>query len=111
MSFSSFLPSRLALLFVAVLLAPAAVAVADCQKCDEVRKSVKGLLDMQNSLQVMKSMNEATLAKMGESDAGRKIKIRSNLMVITVKLETLENQLKARGAQAGTQCRGCGEGS
>ena len=83
------------------------VWAADCQKCGDLVGSIRGLRETQESLVVMKNMNEATLAKLSEDDRSRKIKLRSNLMIIGVKLETVENQLKAKTEEKDSQCRGC----
>ncbi len=89
------------------VLLPAMVLAQDCQKCGELVGAIRGLRETQESLVVMKNMNEATLEKLTDDDRSRKIKLRSNLMIIGVKLETLENQLKSKGELKDTHCRGC----
>lgn len=88
---------------------PAATVRADgaCANCGSEFKRMSEQLVSQQSMQVLLEKNRAYLASLAKDDVSKAIKVKSNVLVLMVRLETLKNNIEGSRLFIDKQCKAC----
>jgi hypothetical protein len=91
--------------FLIFLLNPSNGSGAQCEECAPVRTaSVKLQTDLQSHESLLQR-NRDYLARLDPSESSKAIKVKSNIVILAVRIETIKNNLVA--AQSDLQAKGC----
>jgi len=81
-------------LFLAVFFITFTVHAEPCEECNKIHTEMSKEAGLRESYVVLKAKNEDYLKK-PDVPAGAAIKVKSNLMLLGIKIETQENKIEA----------------
>lgn len=108
----SFHLSAMALFFlvgtVLAWAAPALVSAFDCSQCQEIANEAKTITDESQRTNQLLESNKRALASVGQNEISKKVKISSNILVLSTRLETMANKKQVIHQQLQSpNCRNC----
>lgn len=91
--------------FLIFLFGPSNSFSAQCEECTPVRASSAKLQTDLQSHESLLQRNRDYLARLDPSESSKAIKVKSNIVILAVRIETIKNNLAA--AQSDLQAKGC----
>ena len=81
---------------------------ANCAKCQEYTREISASVALEANTSSLLQKNRAYLEKYGKIDVSKDIKLRSNILILSLRLETVRNNLEAtRTESAQKGCAAC----
>ncbi len=100
---------RIGLLACLLLFSAQMTQASTCAECVNHEKEVSSVKAQINLHKNMLQKNQDYLAKLGPNDASKSIKVKSNILVFVMRIETFNNNLTALTAKnPSLTCSGCG---